>query len=339
MANRWIGFQGDDRAATLENVGRFLGVTMRLQYKIQVATALFILLALAIILIFSQPIALFLNNWAFIQILDALSKLGVLIAVIAFLLEIPKREERAKAEQQKIEFEYWQVIDAAAMTGNSTSYARKIALENLVKSGVALRNIDAPKAELRRIDLTGADLMGANLSEADLTGAMLDRADLSKAYLVNVRLYGASLVSTNLDSTDLRGALYDDDTIFPPGTYPESRGAYRIAPHSVLSGVQIPKAILWGVNLQAANLQNANFSGASFHGAALQDADLQGANLAAARFRNANLVGTNLKNANVRQANFWGVEGLTPEQVRLALHWETATYSPELEAQLGLIKS
>lgn len=325
--------------ATLGSVRCVLGVTMRSQYKAQVATAILISLVLVIILIFSQPIALFLNGWAFIQILDALSKLGVLIAVTAFLLEIPKREERAKAEQQKIEFEYWQVIDAAAMTGNTTSHARKIALENLVKSGVALRNIDATKAELRRIDLTGADLVGADLSAADLTGAILDRADLSKAYLVNVRLYGANLGAATLDSTDLRGALYDGDTIFPAGVYPESLGAYRIAPHAALSGVQLPSAILWGVNLQSANLQNANFSGARFHGAMLQDADLQGANLEATKFRNANLAGTDLTNANIRQANFWGVEGLTPEQVRVALHWETATYSPELEAQLGLIKS
>lgn len=309
------------------------------QYKTQIVITLLILLVLAIILIFSKPIATFLNNWAFIQILDALSKLGVLIAVIVFLLEIPKREERAKAEQQRIEFEYWQVIDAAAMTGNATSHARKIALENLVKSGAALRNIDAPKAELRRINLTGADLVGADLSEADLTGAILDRADLSKAYLVKARLYGASLMATNLSSTDLRGALYDDKTIFPDDVSPEKLGAYRIAPHTVLSGVQIPNSVFWGVDLQFAILQDADFSESGFHGALLQDADLQGANLEAAKFRNANLTGTNLKNANIRQANFWGVEGLTAEQVRLALHWETAIYSPELEGQLGLIKS
>lgn len=312
---------------------------MRSQHKTQVAILLLVSLILAIILIFSAPIATFLNDWAFIQVLDAVSKLGVLIAVIAFLWEIPKREERARAEQQKREFEYWKVIDAAAMTGNTTSHARKIALENLVQAGVPLRNIDAPKAELRRIDLTGADLVGANLNEADLTDATLDQANLSKAYLVKARLYGASLVGANLDSADLRGALYDDKTQFSGDVYPDQLGAYRIAPHTVLSSVQLPNAILWGVNLQSANLQNANFSEARFHGADLKNADFQGANLQAARFRQANLTGASLKNANIRQANFLSVEGLTPEQLSVALHWEKAIYSPELEAQLGLTES
>ena len=190
---------------------------MRKQQRVQIVGFLFTLVSLVIVLIFAQPIAAWLSNWAFIKILDAVSKLGVLIAVIAFLLEIPKREERAKAERQRTQFEYWQVIDAAAAAGTSTSHARKTALENLAKEGVALRNIDAPKAELRRIKLAGADLAGANLGEADLTDAILDRADLSKAYLYRARLHGASLLDTNLDCTDLREALYDDQTAFPEG--------------------------------------------------------------------------------------------------------------------------
>ena len=309
---------------------------MRSQRQAQVAILLFVLVALAVVLLFSAPIALFLNNWAFIQVLDAVSKLGVLIAVVAFLLEIPKWEERAQAEKQRSQFEYWRVIDAAAVTGNSTSYARKIALENLAKEGVPLRNIDAPKAELRRINLTGADLVGANLSGADLTGAVLDRADLSKAYLRRARLYGASLVGANLESTDLRDALFDDQTTFPKSFQAETLGAYRISPGAMLSKAQLAGAILWGVNLQAATLQDANLSEASLHGAALQNADFQGANLQAAKLRNANLTDANLEDADLRQANFWEAKGLTAEQVRLARHWETATYGPELTAALGL---
>ena len=305
-------------------------------HRTQIGLGLLILLAIAIVIIFSDAIATWLSHWAFIQVLEAFSQLGVLIAVAAFLLEIPKREERAKAEKQRLHFEYWQVIDAAAAAGTATSYARKIALENLAKDGVPLRNIDAPKAELRRINLAGADLTGSDLGEADLTGAILDGADLSKAYLYRARLHGASLWAAQLNHADFREALYDDQTLFPEGFEAAKAGAYLIAPQTVLPNIQLPKAILWGVNLQGANLQNANFSDARFHGACLQKANLRGANLHGAKFRHADLTETNLTEANLCQANFWQATGLTVEQVQAAQHWDEATYSPEFCRQLGL---
>ncbi|MBD2102318.1 pentapeptide repeat-containing protein [Leptolyngbya sp. FACHB-261] len=304
--------------------------------KVQFAVFFSALITLVVILVFAEPIATWLTNWAFIKILDAVSKLGVLIAVIAFLLEIPNRQERIQSERKRTQFEYWQVIDAAATAGTSTSNARKIALENLANEKVSLRNIDAPKAELRRINLVGADLVGANLRAADLTGAILDRADLSKASLYRARLYGASLLNAKLEGTDFREVLYDDKTQFPEGFRAEKSGAYLIAPHTSLIGIQLPKAILWDVNLESANLQGANFSGSGFQGALLQNANFQAANLQGARFRNANLEGTNLKDANIQKANFGEAKGLTVEQIKAAQNWKEATYSPELYVELGL---
>lgn len=308
---------------------------MREWTRVQFIVFFSVLIALAVVLGFAEAIAKWLENWAFIKIIDAASKLGVLIAVITFIVEIPKREERVQAERKRAHFEYWQVIDAATAAGTSTSNARKIALENLANEGVSLRNIDVPKAELRRINLTAADLVGANLRETDLTGAILDRADLSKAYLYRARLYGASLLDANLESTDLRDVLYDDRTRFPKGFRAERLGAYLIAPHASLAGVQLPKAVLWGVNLQHANLQGANFSDSAFHGALLQNANLQGANLQGSKFRNANLEGASLKDANIQEANFGEAKGLTVEQVKAAQNWETAIYSPEFGVELG----
>lgn len=304
--------------------------------KIQWFVLLAALIALCAILIYAKPIADWLTNWDFIKILDAVSKLGILIAVIAFLLEIPKRKERIQAERKRVHFEYWSAIDAAASAQTTTSHARKMALENLADERVPLRNIDAPKAELRRINLSGADLVGANLAEADLTGANLKKADLSKARLHKARLYGASLLDAKLDGADLRQVVYDTQTRFPNGIEPEKRGAYLIAPGASLPAAQLPGAVLWGVDLQGANLQGANFADASFSGALLKDADFQGANLESARFRIANLEGANLKDANIKDAYFWGAEGLTVEQVKAAHNWEDAYYSPELCAELGI---
>lgn len=294
------------------------------------------LIVLIITLFFSDPIANWLSNLGFIKILDALSKLGVLIGVTVFLLELPKREERIQAERKRSHFEYWKAIDAAAASGTVTSYARKIALEELASDGVSLRNIDAPNADLKRVDLTGADLLGANLTGADFTGATLDEANLSKADLYRARLYGASLLKAKLESTDLREVLYDEYTKFSIGFNAAAAGAYLIAPHVSLQQVKLSKAILWGVNLQSANLEGSDFTEASFHGAVLKNANLQSANLKGAKFGNANLEGAKLNNANIEGANFWNVKGLTVEQVKYAQNWETAEYSKNFCEQLGL---
>jgi BTB/POZ domain-containing protein KCTD9 len=309
---------------------------MREWTKVQFIIFFSALIALAVILSFAVPIAKWLEQWAFIKILDAASKLGVLIAVIAFLVEIPKREERLQAERKRAHFEYWRVIDDAAAAGTPTSNARKIALENLASEGASLRNIDLPEAELRRIDLAGADLVGARLLETDLTGATLNNANLSKANLYRARLYGASLIGANLEGADLRRSLYDDQTVFPKNFNPERSGAYLIAPHTSLIEAQLPKAILWGANLQHANLQRANLAEAKFHGVQLQNANLQGANLQGAKFRDANLEGASFKEANIQSATFGEAKGLTIEQIKAAQNWEKAVYSAQLIIELGL---
>jgi len=309
---------------------------MREWTKVQFIVFFSALIALAIILGFAVPIAKWLEQWAFIKILDAASKLGVLIAVIAFLVEIPKREEKLQAERKRAHFEYWRVIDSAAAAGTPTSNARKIALENLASEGASLRNIDLPEAELRRINLAGADLVGARLLETDLTDATLNNANLSKANLYRARLYGASLIGANLEGADLRRVLYDDQTVFPKNFNPERSGAYLIAPHTSLVEAQLPKAILWGANLQHANLQRANLAEAKFHGVQLQQANLQGANLQGAKFRDANLEGANLKEANIQSATLGEAKGLTIEQIKAAQNWKKAVYSAQLIVALGL---
>ena len=309
---------------------------MRRQQKLQLIILLFSVAAFATILNYAKLIADWLQGNDFITILDQVSKLSLLVAVITFLWEIPKRQEKVNAERQRTFFDYWQVIDAAAAAGITTSHARKIALENLAKAGVKLRNIDAPKAELRQINLTGADLIGANLEGADLTSALLNQANLSKADLSHARLYGTSLVGATLENVNLRGALYDENTRFPKGFDTRLSGALLIAPGTSLAGVKLPKAKLWGVNLRNANLTAIDLSEASCPGAFLQNANFEDANLQGANFQGAHMQGTILQKADIRKANFWAVKGLTAEQVKLAHNWQEAIYPPDFSRELGL---
>jgi uncharacterized protein YjbI with pentapeptide repeats len=115
--------------------------------------------------------------------------------------------------------------------------------------GADLSGLMAPLGQFQGLDLSGAymywatlgdaDLSFANLSSADLRGAMLDRA---KCTSTNFRgcnmgrdnlggrtiLRGADLSTADLQGARLDGAVYDDETRFPPRFDPHSHGMTHV---------------------------------------------------------------------------------------------------------------
>ncbi|NEO13887.1 MULTISPECIES: pentapeptide repeat-containing protein [unclassified Moorena] len=174
----------------------------------------------------------------FVCTVDNLEGFALLFGASFYILESPERRNR-------IIYEAWQIVDNAAGTGVSTSYARVEALEVLNKYGVSMRGLDAPKADLTDIDLANAILNKATLNDAELSGANLTGADLTKANLAGANLRVANLakallMEANLSKTDL-------------------------------SIADLRSAIL-----SRANLSGANLSGADLSGADLTSADLKG---------------------------------------------------------------
>jgi BTB/POZ domain-containing protein KCTD9 len=151
--------------------------------------------------------------------------IAVIAAVSLYFKEIPDRKARKH-------YEAWQVIDNAAAAKTATSYARKQALEDLVRDGVPLVGIDIPGSDLIR-----ANLKNAILGSADLRGADLRRADLSGSILQGAELESTNLIGTNLSGADLSAANLSE---------------------AILIGVKFS-----GVNLLATNLSKADLSGAN----------------------------------------------------------------------------
>jgi hypothetical protein len=91
-------------------------------------------------------------------------KLGILVALITFFLEIPKRDEQAKLEAERRQFEYWKAIDSAKSSsevspdGRFTSYALRMALQNLVEE----KDSSGKPLKIRNVDFSGADLHGSS---------------------------------------------------------------------------------------------------------------------------------------------------------------------------------
>jgi Pentapeptide repeats (8 copies) len=163
-----------------------------------------------------------LSRWSFLEVLEYLGSLSVLIGVIFYFSESGDRIKQRH-------YQAWQVINTAQ--GKGGSGGRIEALQELNADRVPLVGVDASSAflqgvhleranllradlgaadlrgsQLRSADLSYADLHSANLRGSDLGNAILSNANLTDADLVGSNLAGARLDSADLTSADLRNA-------------------------------------------------------------------------------------------------------------------------------------
>ncbi|HUO35351.1 MAG TPA: pentapeptide repeat-containing protein [Candidatus Acidoferrum sp.] len=167
-------------------------------------------------------IAYGLSNWKFLEVLEYLSSLSVLVAVIFYFSESGDRTKQRH-------YQAWQVINTAQGKGGSGGRidalqelnADGVQLVGVDVSGASLQGINLPRAHLLRSNFSACDLRNSNFQSADFTDANLRsanfresnlrKADFTDADLTNVDLTGAVLSGANfsgvtLDDADLRDA-------------------------------------------------------------------------------------------------------------------------------------
>jgi hypothetical protein len=147
-----------------------------------------------------------LSGWAFLEVLEYVGTLSILIAVISYFAESGDRSKQKH-------YQAWQVINTAQ--GKGGSGGRIDALEELNKDGVALVGVDVSDAFLQGLDLGGADLARSNFSAADIRGgsfkaAQLEFANLASANIRNGNFQNADLRNATLQDADLNGANLAD---------------------------------------------------------------------------------------------------------------------------------
>jgi hypothetical protein len=147
-------------------------------------------------------LAYWLSGWAFLEVLEYLGTLSLLIAVVSYFAE---SKDRIKQKH----YQAWQVINSAQ--GKGGSGGRIDALEELHQDGVPLVGVDVSNAFLQGIDLNRANLLRASFRAADIRGgsfanSLLQFADLTSANLRNADLQGADVGNSALDDADLLGA-------------------------------------------------------------------------------------------------------------------------------------
>jgi hypothetical protein len=142
-------------------------------------------------------VAYWLSGWAFLEVLEYLGTLSILIAVISYFAE---SGDRLKQKH----YQAWQVINSSQSKGGSGG--RIEALEELVADKVPLVGVDVSDAFLQGVDLSHANLLRANLRAADLRNCKLVRANLEYASVVSTNLRGGDLRGVDLREADLRDA-------------------------------------------------------------------------------------------------------------------------------------
>src|SRR5271156_4422831 len=126
-------------------------------------------------------LAYFLSNWKFLEVLEYMGSLSVLVAVIFYFSE---SSDRTKQKH----YQAWQVINTAQ--GKGGSGGRLEALQELNADRVPLVGVDVSGAYLQDIHLEKAKLVRANFSAADARLADFRGADFSDANLRGANFRG-----------------------------------------------------------------------------------------------------------------------------------------------------
>jgi len=168
-------------------------------------------------------VAYWLSGWAFLEVLEYVERLGILVAIIFYFVDSGNRTKQRH-------YQAWQVINTAQ--GKGGSGGRVEALQELLEDNVSLVGLDVSDAYLFGVKLDRARLDRSNFHDtdardasfqkakmefADFTSANLRRgnlakADLRHADLKDADLSGANLAETDLGETDLsRADLRDTD--------------------------------------------------------------------------------------------------------------------------------
>lgn len=152
-------------------------------------------------------IAYSLSNWAFLEVLEYLGRLSLLVGVIFYFVEAPDRRKQKH-------YQAWQVINTAQGKGGSGGRIEalqelnrdRVPLVGVNVEGAFLMGIRLEKAPLVRSNFDGADMRGCNLQSADLGSATLRSANIRTCNLRNASLENADLTDADLLGADISGA-------------------------------------------------------------------------------------------------------------------------------------
>jgi Pentapeptide repeats (8 copies) len=174
-------------------------------------------------------VAYWLSGWAFLDVLEYVERLGILVAIIFYFAESGSRIKQRH-------YQAWQVINTAQ--GKGGSGGRIEALEELLHDKVSLIGLDVSDAYLFGVRLNKARLDRSNFHGVDARAGSFEKAKLEFSDFTSANVRGANFSKADLKNTDLKDAD--------------------------LMGANLAEADLGETDLSRANLRRADLSGAKW---------------------------------------------------------------------------
>lgn len=173
-----------------------------------------------------QWTAYYLGRWAFLEVLEYMGSLSVLVAVVFYFADSGNRLKQRH-------YQAWQVINTSQGKGGSGGRIE------------ALQELNADHVPLVGLDASGAFLMGIQLQRADLLRSVIANADLRRS-----DFSGSSLAYSNLTSANFREAVLRKTDL-----------RYTDLTDADLTDADLTGSDLTGADLTNADLENANLNG------------------------------------------------------------------------------
>jgi hypothetical protein len=142
-------------------------------------------------------VAYWLSGWAFIEVLEYVERLGILVAIIFYFVDSGNRTKQRH-------YQAWQVINTAQ--GKGGSGGRVEALQELLGDKVSLVGLDVSDAYLYQVRLDKARLDRSNFHAVDARGGSFQKAKMEFANLTSANMRGSNFSQADLKNADLQDA-------------------------------------------------------------------------------------------------------------------------------------
>ncbi len=155
-----------------------------------------------------DKVATWLEKHWLIRILDSLAKLGIVIAVVSWVIDLPEQKQQREITKRLAVYQAHEVL---ALSHFRSSTAAGMALEDLIKAEQDLFGMDLTSLTVNNVNLSDANFSEADFGESkfksvNLSNTNFSNTELTSTLFSNVNMAGANLQDAYLEGADLRGA-------------------------------------------------------------------------------------------------------------------------------------
>jgi len=188
-------------------------------------------------------LSIYLKRWAFLDILDRLGRLSILVAIITWFIQLPVQKEK---EHQNIISNAWTVLNTAQ--GKFGSGGREKAINDLIKEGVSLYGVNLSNGYYKLLKLSGQNMERSNFENSYILDPKIIDCGFIDANFDNAEIVDAFIMACSFQRASFVNAIFNGDCCLDNSSFEEAY-CKGIEINSSLSGTDFTATDLRGSNL------------------------------------------------------------------------------------------